>query len=344
FPHGGGDIRNTVRDSTISGEISLRHSDITSNTIEGNRCQFIGDSSTFAFTIIRGNVVETAIADASGGPGGGIEDEIIEDNVVLDGFIASSGASVTIRRNVVTATTLTVLSDLANAGIFTNSGDPTNIVGNTVTIPSATPTTPLCDFDDPVVLRTSAGRGLVADNLFTGGACGIADSSGGDYIGNTIRGTHHGVITSGGYIWRDNVIVGNSGDGMITQGGPLEGNVIRDNAGAGVRLLYPVDTGAGPFASFGGNTIRGNGACDLVVDAGVDTAAVVFTRNNAWDHATEAEVRALDVRDERPGATPDLIVIAPLACFGRLDLVIEGTVTDQDAGDVVVCLRGRAEV
>ena len=114
---------------------------------------------------------------------------------------------------------------------------------------------------------------------------------------NVISGSHVGLSGVVVGACRGNVVTDCKGDGMrLTINGPVEGNLVTRNGGAGVRFSG-ADLGGGTHGSLGGNTLRGNGAFDLVILSLAADAATILAEGNVWDHRTEALIQAQDIWD-----------------------------------------------
>ena len=256
FAHGSGFINNTVNDCQVAGDISLRIGNnatnmITNNTVQGD----IVDRSGACWTTIAGNILPHGnISDRSGGSGP-VESEFIEKNQLLNGVIVSKAGSVTIRNNVINC------SKKFN-GILTESGGPTNIIGNSVTIPYFAPSA--YPDEDVCAIRTIAGPGVVTNNTLSGGTYGIHDGSGALLVfNNSITNTHIGVYTQGRAEYKDNIITNCVGDGMILAGvvlGPITGNTVTNNGGSGIVLQQEND------CIITGNTASNNTGWDFYSD------------------------------------------------------------------------------
>ena len=340
YASGEGNTTNVVRDCRIAAFVGNASAgggtlEITGNTIDGSdpdalpgQPQYaIADSSGATRTLIARNLLLHGISDSSDGRGSGPlppgwpadwpeEDEVIEGNRILDGAIDGRGASITLRGNDFTRSTRGTVLRM-------RSGSPTHLIGNRITVPDATAA------DDPyapgadayATIDTGAGTGSVRDNVVRGGAFGLRDRSGAAIVsGNEFTHAYHGIYSSGAARFSGNFIHDCVGDGMLLLNarGPVDGNVITRNGGAGIRLLAPngvwapIDLGGGADGGLGGNVLRGNRGFDLVVEVPAADAATIFARNNVWDHATEAQIGELDIHDGRDDATKAVADILPI--------------------------------
>jgi len=318
YTHGGGDVTNVLEDCTMGGPIVLRQGDGSTNTISGNMCTGIVDRSGDCETTISNNVLTSGdLIDKSGG--WGTESQFIEWNHVVDGVIILRSGSVTCRYNTVSAPAETF-------AIEVNSGPPSNIVGNTLTLPYGVPIGPEPAEWKSVGIRASCGEGVIQDNVITGGSLGLLDASGATEIsGNVVSEAHVGVYVgySNGKELANNSIQDCVSDAVVvanraacTAPCSFSGNVVTGNGGAGFRVQYPLDLGGGTQGSTGGNVLTGNGDYDLYVEIPVGDAAKVYARHNTWDHATEGDVDAHDIYDANDDGSLSDVDFMPLAGGG----------------------------
>jgi|GEM_PF-1667985 len=282
-------IHDNEADSIALRSGWLHTYEITDNTFQSD----IVDKSGACWTTISGNtILNGRIIDKSGGFWEG-EDEFIENNTIYyqatgkseeDVAIKALSASVTIRNNTIECTGKC-------SGMELSSGWPTNAIDNEITLePDET--------DSTYGIKTASGAGVVTGNTIQGGYFGYHTVSGCTlFADNQISGAHTGFWGRGAEVVRDNIITGCSGNGMILSGlrGPICGNTVTDNDSAGIVVMQNVDLGGGPDDCVGGNIIRNNGYCDLVVDWVPDEEETLFVQHNVWDHETADDILATDI-------------------------------------------------
>ena len=335
FNHGAGNTTNVVRDCRVAGTVALKSGAgvtyaVTGNTVDGtydiDDPFGILDASGACRALIAGNTVRHGISDKSGGRGldplpdppdwpeswprdWPVEDEVIERNRILDGSIASSGRSVTIRDNSIARSTRGIAIDV-------RSGDPTYVVGNRISVPLAAAADDPGDFgaEGFPAISSNSGWGQIRDNVVRGGSIGFYDNSRAELVaGNDFSGAFVGIWSRGAARYSGNTVRGCLGDGMrLWARGPVDGNVVTGNGRAGIRLLAPIDLGGGADGGLGGNVLRGNRGFDLVIEVPVADAATIFARNNVWDHATEAQIGELDLLDGRDDAGKAVVDFLPV--------------------------------
>jgi hypothetical protein len=186
-----------------------------------------------------------------------------------------------------------------------NSGSPTNIIGNYITLNDGNP------LNGTFGIETSSGEGVVTDNTISGGWVGYHSSSGATlFQNNTITQSHIGFMSNGAEEVKYNTITNCSGDGMILMGlrGPISGNVVRDNDSVGIRLIQSVDLGGGNLNGEGNNIIRNNGFYDLVINYQPLQPETLYVMNNGWDHITLPEILQYDIFNE--GGSTNIIINA----------------------------------
>jgi hypothetical protein len=255
------------------------------------------DSSGANRTLFSNNtIVNGRIYDSSGGWRDGTEDAIIENNSIhyvynkeLGGeVIRVTSASVTLKNN-------TITGEGGVSGITINSGPPTNITGNKITVNNGIPV------KDTYGISTSAGVGVVTGNEISGGWIGYYSKSGATLFDhNIIQNSHHGIFSAGAEEITNNTITRCNGHGMILNGlkGPVSGNTITNNDSTGIWVIKTVDIGGGSTHGAGRNTLRGNGYYDLRISSASTTADTLFINNNIWDHNTIADILKYDILNE----------------------------------------------
>jgi hypothetical protein len=255
------------------------------------------DSSGANRTLFSNNsIINGRIYDSSGGWRDGTEDAVIENNTIhyiynkeLGGeVIKVTSASVTLKNN-------TITGEGGVSGITINSGPPTNITGNKITLNNGIPV------KDTYGISTSAGFGVVTGNDISGGWIGYYSKSGAVLFDhNTIQKCHTGFHSAGAEEVSNNIITLCKGHGMILNGlkGPVSGNTITDNDSTGIWVIKTVDIGGGSNHGAGRNIIRGNGYYDVRISSGSTTADTLFINNNVWDHNTIADILKYDILNE----------------------------------------------
>lgn len=306
--------------------------DISRNDLDSG----IIDNSGVCWTTIANNVIRDGIIyDASGSFEDSVESQIIEENTVnysgrsfsfeyiapeqAVAAVVNQSKSATVRNNHITS---------AISGCYFASGGPTNIIDNTIIVPTLT--FPFTSSDSLICgIRTIAGFGYVTGNTITGGFIGYQSSSGAVlFSDNTIAGAHTGALSVGRERFRNNTITGCSGDGMVLNGarGPVEMNRITDNAGAGMRVLRaPIDLGGGADSSAGLNILQRNGDYDLFINTTGDSTGKIYARNNYWDHATAGEIDAIDIYDGRDADSLAIVDFSPFGVMSVRDANRDGT-------------------
>ncbi|HPT31921.1 MAG TPA: T9SS type A sorting domain-containing protein [Prolixibacteraceae bacterium] len=266
---------------------------LTNNTLQDGYF----DTSGANRTLFSGNtIINGRISDSSGGWADGKEDAIIENNTIhyiynkdLGGeVIRVTSASVTLKNN-------TITGEGGVSGISINSGVPTNIIGNKITLNNGIPV------KDTYGISTSAGYGVVTGNEISGAWIGYYSKSGATLFDhNTIQKCHTGFHSMGTEEVTNNTITRCKGHGMILNGlkGPISGNNITDNDSTGIWVIKTVDIGGGGTHGDGRNILRGNGYYDLRISTVTPTADTLFINNNVWDHNTIADILKYDILNE----------------------------------------------
>lgn len=246
---------------------------------------------TYWFT---NNIIINGIIDDRSGAIPGVESHFIENNKIsnsglsnmTDAVVTVSSVSVTILNNLIHCTG-------QGSGILTSSDSPTNIIGNTILLNNGSP------IQGTFGIKTSAGYGVVRENTIQGAGVGYHSHSFAElFESNTIRQCNIGFYSRGAEEVKNNLIENCTSDGMVLYGirGPISGNEIRSNGGAGIRLLQNVDLGGGPDSCPGNNTIQGNADFDLYVAIPPQTHPfTVFADHNIWDHSDSADIAAYDI-------------------------------------------------
>jgi hypothetical protein len=292
-----GNILDSIDISTGSGFTFLIQNNILNAGIK--------DASGDNYIIISENtIVNGKIVDASGGSGTG-ETEFIENNFINftatgnpdeDIAVEARSFSVTIRNNIINCTG-------PASGIRLTSGNPTNVIGNTITLNNG------ILLPETIAIENSSTYGVVTDNIIRGGYIGYYSSSGAFlFENNTISESHTGFTSKGYEEVKNNTITNCTGDGMILNGlrGPISRNIIKDNDSAGIRLLRPVDIGGGNWNGEGNNIIRNNGFYDLVIDYIPQQPETIYVMYNGWDHITLPEILQYDIFNE--GGSQNIII------------------------------------
>jgi hypothetical protein len=276
----------------------------------------ISDASKACWTTISNNSIKNGgYSDKSGGFDDGKEDHIVENNTF---YIDNTGNDEPALVFSVKSTSITIRNNKIYtagkcSGMVLSSGSPTNVIGNEIHL-------------DPVFnseagtagIYTSAGKGLIKDNIIEGAYYGYFSNSGAtEFSGNKISGSHHGFLSSGNEEVFNNVIKNCTGHGLIVYAnrGPIHNNIITDNDSAGV-YYYPagIDMGGGKDNSPGRNIIRNNGWYDLVVAGGKQTPDTVYIRKNVWDHQSLDEIIRYDILNLSPAQVvvkADSFIIPP---------------------------------
>jgi hypothetical protein len=333
FKNGSGVSEMNVLDNTC-GYIYLKCGSGYTFLIDNNDVQYgIFDKSASNPTTISNNRISNGvISDYSGSNQLGIEDEIIENNIISSdesspafidedykaGIIAKS-RSVTIRNNTITCTGHV-------SGIRSSAGAPLHINDNTITLDEVQTPNP-----DPVEgtigIFNYSGWGTVTGNNIYGGQNGYFSKAGTVlFADNMIQKAYSGFYSMGAEEVRQNTIKECNGDGMILDGlrGPIHDNVIKDNVGAGIRLLRPnIDLGGGADTCPGNNVIMGNGNYDLYIEALSEQYPTVFARYNVWDHTVPADIAQYDIRDSNDSTGLVTVDFTPFAYLGVEDNSME---------------------
>ena len=269
----------------------------------------IWDKSGDNWTTISGNtILNGRIVDKSGGPPG-VESQFIENNTIHyqatgdiseDIAVKAVSQSVTIRNNVINCTGRC-------CGIELPAGAPAKIIDNEITLDIDDTVAPL--YETSYGISATAGDGEITDNKIHGAYIGYLSASNTTlFANNEITEAHTGFYSAGMEEVRDNVITHCRGDGMIFQGvrGPVHGNIVTDNDSAGIKVILPVDMGGGADGCVGGNIIRNNGYCDLVVLWDPTEEETLFVRNNVWDHDNADDILANDICND--GGSAQVII------------------------------------
>lgn len=298
--------------------------------VDDNDIKFgIIDASGACHTTISHNrIYDGCIIDKSAGSQYIIEDQLIEHNTIncnensplfqekdYKAAIIARPRSVTIRNNTITCTG-------AVYGIYSKSGAPFHVIDNNIQIAEAFQ--PALEPDEAVCgIYTKAGWGYVTGNTIHGGQIGYYSNAGTEYFSeNKISGSYFGFFSSGAEEVHHNTIKNCHGDGMVMNGlrGPVHNNVVKDNAGSGIRIVRPeIDLGGGNFGGPGNNTITGNGNFDLYVDGNTTQYAMIYAKYNVWDHSDSADIHSQDIY-----IPPDLqsfitVTISPVGSSGQPD-------------------------
>jgi hypothetical protein len=146
-----------------------------------------------------------------------------------------------------------------------------------------------------------SGWGIVTGNTIFGGDHGYYSKAGTiEFANNVIVNSYTGFYSMGAEEVHDNTIINCKGDGMILDGlkGPIFSNTIKNNAGAGIRILRtPIDLGGGKDNCPGLNELTGNGNFDLYIEASSTQFPVLYACYNVWDHTDTLEILQYDIRD-----------------------------------------------
>ncbi|PKN96732.1 MAG: hypothetical protein CVU43_19175 [Chloroflexi bacterium HGW-Chloroflexi-5] len=255
FKQGAGVSELIVADN-ICGYIYLKSGGGYTYTIDNNDVQYgIFDKSGANITTISNNrIYNGTIEDFSGGNQYGIEDEIIENNTITadenspaftdedyKAGITAKSRSATIRNNVISCTGHV-------SGIRSSAGAPLHIIDNTIDLDEVQVPNP-----DPVEgtvgIFNNSGWGVVTGNEVSGGQFGYFSKAGTiEFANNEIEKAYTGFYSMGAEEVHHNSIKDCNGDGMLLDGlrGPIHNNIIKDNAGSGIRILrVPIDLGGG---------------------------------------------------------------------------------------------------
>lgn len=296
-----------VTDSRIGGAVMISAtspaSDVAGAAHRVTGCEIgggIGAALSACGIRVTGNTLTGGSIDLAIAAHGQTGPQWVDSNDVRDGTIdlVVSGAAIEVRANRVRTAALVDADGEPTVGLRVRGGTGAIIAGNTVAVPYAVAVSDDASDDVRGIDVISGATTEVSGNHVKGGARGlfvIADP--GVIEDNTISGSHVGaeVVVVGAF--RGNSIVGCKGDGVrIVLNGPFEWNTVTGNGGAGVRF-DGTDLGGGPAGSRGGNTLRGNGGFDLVIESLAADAATVPAAGNRWDHRKVAGVDAFDVFD-----------------------------------------------
>mgnify|MGYP005851633553 CR=1 FL=1 len=268
----------------------------------------IVNASGVCYYSYKSNFIVNGIIDDRANAPPAIEAHIVENNIIynagfndpLEAVIRASSESITIINN-------QIFCNGVGSGIKVSSGTPTNIIGNEITLNNGIP------LNGTAGIEISSGEGIVTDNTITGGWVGYHSHLSYTILfeNNTITKSHIGFIGSGGgEEVKNNTITNCSGDGMIMNGlrGPISRNVVKDNDGAGIRVIRNVDIGGGDLNGEGNNIIRNNGFYDLVINFQPLQPETLYVMNNGWDHITLPEILQYDIFNE--GGSTNIIINA----------------------------------
>ncbi|MBM3307971.1 MAG: DUF1565 domain-containing protein [Candidatus Eisenbacteria bacterium] len=319
----GGRVRFSVREieraaflnNDIGDDVFVTARDCTTTVVSGNLVE--GDTLKFTFVgcdscRIVGNEL----------PDGGIyatcslfEVMSIEGNLLENGDVRVTfvGGALTMHGNVITCP-----AGRDAVSVVTATPTPPAITENVIVLPYDAPTGGLPHQDTaPCGIRVEASTlGSVFDNTVTGGAYGInCYGQHAEIVENWVEGAHLGIAAYGSdVLCGDNLVQDCAGDGVwLRTTGPVEGNVVRRNGGAGVRVRGDCDLGGGAFGSTGGNTLTENLGYDLVVEVLATQADTIFARHNVWDHFSVPDIMAHDVWDSDDDPTLAAAAVAPTA-------------------------------
>lgn len=335
FSQGAGDSELRVTGNSC-GSILIKSGAGYTYLIDANTVQYgIWDKSAANTTTISNNVIlNGTIDDKSGGNQYGIEDEIIENNIVTAGEdspafadeewkagISLSSRSATVRNNTITCTGHV-------SGIRSKAGAPLNILNNAIDLDQAVVPTP-DPYDDVIGIFNYSGKGSVKGNNIHGGSYGYYSKAGTvEFSDNTIENAITGFYSMGAEAVHHNTIRNCKSDGMILDGlkGPVFSNTVKDNEGSGIVVRrVPIDLGGGADNCPGFNVITGNGNYDLYVGATNTSVLRLYACHNIWDHQDTLEVMQYDIRD---GIDSTGLVIVNFTPMGSLSVDETSPVTD----------------
>jgi hypothetical protein len=307
FKQGSGVSDITVQNNAC-GYIYLKCGAGYTFLIDNNDFQYgIFDKSGANHTVISNNrIYNGVISDYSGGNQNGVEDEIIEYNVIIcdenspaladedyKGAIIAKSRSVTIRNNTITCTGNV-------SGIRSTAGAPLFIQDNDITLDEVQEPNP-DPVDGTVGIFNYSGWGYVTGNKIYGGQTGYFSKAGTvEFANNEIDKSFLGFYSMGAEEVHHNTIENCFGDGMILDGlrGPVHNNIIKDNAGAGMRVTrVPIDLGGGVDTCPGNNIITGNGNYDLYIECQSAQHPTLHARYNVWEHTSSSDISQYDIRD-----------------------------------------------
>jgi hypothetical protein len=205
------------------------------------------------------------------------------------------------------------------SGIISKAGAPFNATGNTILIDEVLQAPE--DVDNATWgIKTFSGSGVITGNSIQGGYIGYYSKAGTtDFSNNVIKKSFIGLLSSGAEEMHHNTVEECYSHGMVMNGikGPLHHNVVRNNAGSGIRVVFQeVDLGGGSKGSPGQNMLQGNGNYDLYIENGNTASKTLYTRYGIWDHTDPDEILNVDLYDARnPGGRPDVDFL-PLGGLG----------------------------
>lgn len=325
FGQGSGVANNTIQNNTC-GTIFISSGAGYSYLINNNDIQYgIEDNSGANFTTISNNrIYNGPIIDRSGG-WAVQEDEFIENNTITCGedapllqdesvkaAIIATSASVTIRNN-----TITCSGNLS--GIHSKSGKPFHAINNTIDLDEVTVPGPNPD-KAPCGILTKAGWGYITGNKIHGGEYGYLSSSDAEFFAdNEIYGSYNGFSSVGREEVHHNTIHDCYNDGIICCGlkGPIHDNIIKDNAGTGIRVLSSwIDLGGGEDSCPGNNVIKGNGNFDLYIETTNALHPTLYARYNIWDHTNPDDIMLYDIRDGSDSSGLVTVDFTPIGHLG----------------------------
>jgi len=343
FAQGSGVANNTIQDNTC-GTIFIYSGAGYTYLLKNNDIQYgIKDASGACNTLISHNrIFDGCIIDRSGGNPYGTEDQFIEFNTItcdedsplfqdedVKAAILASPTSLTIRNNEITCSG-------AVYGIYSKTNSPFHVTDNTILIdeflePAEDPDQAVC------AIYTKAGWGYVRGNIIHGGQVGYYSKAGTeDFSNNEISSSYIGFFSSGAEEVHHNTIKECHGDGMIMYGlrGPIHNNVIKDNTGAGIRVVRPdIDLGGGNLNGPGNNIITGNGNFDLYIDCQSMENPVLYAKYNVWDHTDAEDIMQYDIRDASDSTGLVSVDFTPFAYLGTGET---GGPGDRERGSVIV--------
>jgi hypothetical protein len=329
FKQGAGVSELNVVDN-ICAYIYLKSGGGYTYTIDNNDVQYgiFDKSATNTTTISNNRIYNGTIDDLSGGNQYGIEDEIIENNTITTdenspafidedykAGITAKSRSATIRNNTITCTGKV-------SGIRSSAGAPLHIINNTITLDEVQVPEP-DPYEGTIGIFNYSGWGYITGNKIFGGDHGYYSKAGtAEFANNEIENSYTGFYSMGAEVVHNNIIKNCKGDGMILDGlkGPLYRNEVKNNAGAGIRIIrVPIDLGGGADNSPGLNTIQGNGNFDLYIETTSAQNPTVYARFNVWDHDDADLVSQLDIRDGNDSTGLVVVDFTPFSGLGIND-------------------------
>jgi len=329
FKQGAGVSELSITGNTC-GYIYLKSGGGYTYLIDNNDVRYgIFDKSAVNTTTISNNrIYNGTITDFSGGNSYGIEDQVIENNTITadensPAFIDEDyKAGIMLKSRSATVRNNTIACTGHVSGIRSSAGAPLHIINNTITLDEVTQPSP-DPYEGTLGIFNYSGWGNITGNKIHGGSHGYYSKAGSaEFANNEIEKSFTGFYSMGAETVHHNIIKNCNGDGMILDGlkGPLHHNEVKNNAGAGIRVIKPdIDLGGGADNSPGLNIIQGNGNFDLYIENASTIYPTIYARYNVWDHTNPDEIVQYDIRDGSDSTGIPVVDFLPLGNLGIPD-------------------------